>query len=71
VIRHKQDTANPLEQGADLLSLLVGWLVGWLVKFWLGLRNPLFLPAYESEMRRNNVALLPDIYFIVSKNVPT
>jgi len=50
---------------------LVGWLVGWLVKFWLGLPNPLFLPAYESEMRRNNVALLPDIYLIVSKNVPT
>ena len=38
-------------------------MVGWLVQYWLGIRNPLFLPAYGNELQRNNVALFPDIYF--------
>jgi len=39
-------------------------LAGWL-KIWLRLHNPLFLPTYENELQRNNVALLSDIYFSV------
>ena len=58
VFRHNQDTVDPAGEGTDLLS----WLVGWLVKFWLGLLNPMFLPAWESEIKRNNVAVLSDIY---------